>query len=99
VPVVVGIALIALVAWLIGGAGFGRAITHAIAVLVIACPCALGIAVPAAVMIGSGAALKRNILVKNGAALERISRATVFAFDKTGTLTEGKPSVQGVERA
>lgn len=99
VPVVVGIALIALVGWLIGGAGFGRAITHAIAVLVIACPCALGIAVPAAVMIGSGAALKRNILVKNGAALERISRATVFAFDKTGTLTEGKPSVQGVERA
>lgn len=99
VPVVVGIALVAFAGWLIGGAGFGRAITHAIAVLVIACPCALGIAVPAAVMIGSGAALKRNILVKNGAALERISHATVFAFDKTGTLTEGKPSVQAVKRA
>ena len=99
VPVVVGIALIAFGSWMIAGAGFGRAITHSIAVLVIACPCALGIAVPAAVMIGSGAALKRNILVKNGAALERISHATVFAFDKTGTLTEGKPSVQGVERA
>jgi Cu+-exporting ATPase len=99
VPAVVGIAMITLVAWLIGGAGFGRAITHAIAVLVIACPCALGIAVPAAVMIGSGAALRRNILVKNGAALERISRATIFAFDKTGTLTAGKPSVQAVEMA
>ena len=99
VPAVVGIAVITLVAWLIAGAGFGRAITHAIAVLVIACPCALGIAVPAAVMIGSGAALRRNILVKNGAALERISRATIFAFDKTGTLTVGKPTVQAVEMA
>ena len=97
VPVVVGVALLSMVAWLIGGTGFSRAITHAIAVLVIACPCALGIAVPAAVMIGSGAALKRNILVKNGAALERISKATVFAFDKTGTLTQGKPTVQDIE--
>jgi P-type Cu+ transporter len=97
VPAVVGIAVITLVAWLIAGAGFGRAITHAIAVLVIACPCALGIAVPAAVMIGSGAALRRNILVKNGAALERISRTTIFAFDKTGTLTVGRPAVQAVE--
>ena len=99
VPVVVGIALLTTVVWLIAGAGFGRAATQAIAVLVIACPCALGIAVPAAVMIGSGAALKRNILVKNGAALERISHASVFAFDKTGTLTQGKPSVQDVEYA
>jgi len=97
VPVVVGIALAAMAAWLISGAGFGRAVTHAIAVLVIACPCALGIAVPAAVMIGSGAALKRNILVKNGAALERISRASIFAFDKTGTLTAGRPAVRTVE--
>ncbi|MCA8914216.1 MAG: cation-translocating P-type ATPase [Planctomycetes bacterium] len=99
VPIVVGIAVVTAGAWMIGGAGFGRAATQAIAVLVIACPCALGIAVPAAVMIGSGAALKRNILVKNGAALERISHASVFAFDKTGTLTEGKPSVAAVEYA
>ncbi|MCC7509399.1 MAG: cation-translocating P-type ATPase [Planctomycetes bacterium] len=99
VPVVVVIALVAFGAWLIAGAEFSRAATHAIAVLVIACPCALGIAVPAAVMIGSGAALKRAVLVKNGAALERISRATIFAFDKTGTLTIGKPSVQRIERA
>jgi Cu+-exporting ATPase len=99
VPVVVGIAIVAFVAWMISGAGFSRAVTHAIAVLVIACPCALGIAVPAAVMIGSGASLRRNVLVKNGAALERISRATVFAFDKTGTLTVGKPVVQRIEYA
>ncbi len=99
VPVVVGIAVIAFGAWMLTGAEFSRAVTHAIAVLVIACPCALGIAVPAAVMIGSGAALRRNVLVKNGAALERISRARVFAFDKTGTLTAGKPVVQQVEYA
>ncbi|MCB9933739.1 MAG: cation-translocating P-type ATPase [Planctomycetes bacterium] len=99
VPIVVGIAVVTALAWLIAGAGPARAVTHAIAVLVIACPCALGIAVPAAVMIGSGAALKRGILVKNGAALERISRARIFAFDKTGTLTLGKPGVQAVEYA
>ncbi|MCG3184332.1 MAG: putative copper-transporting ATPase PacS [Planctomycetes bacterium] len=99
VPIVVGIAVVTALAWLIAGAGPARAVTHAIAVLVIACPCALGIAVPAAVMIGSGAALKRGILVKNGAALERISRAQIFAFDKTGTLTMGKPGVQAVEYA
>jgi Cu+-exporting ATPase len=99
VPAVVGIALVTAAAWLIAGEGTGRAVTHAIAVLVIACPCALGIAVPAAVMIGSGAALRRNVLVKNGAALERISRAEIFAFDKTGTLTAGRPSVEAVEYA
>jgi P-type Cu+ transporter len=96
VPVVVGIGVIAFFGWLIAGEGTGRAITHTIAVLVIACPCALGIAVPAAVMIGSGAALKRGILVKNGAALERIAKTAVFAFDKTGTLTEGRPTVTEV---
>jgi Cu+-exporting ATPase len=99
VPVVVGIAVVAFGAWMVAGAEFSRAMTHAIAVLVIACPCALGIAVPAAVMIGSGAALRRNILVKNGAVLERISKAKVFAFDKTGTLTAGKPTVQAIEYA
>ncbi len=99
VPVVVGIAVVAFGAWMLTGAEFSRAMTHAIAVLVIACPCALGIAVPAAVMIGSGAALRRNVLVKNGAVLERISKAKVFAFDKTGTLTVGKPTVQAIEYA
>ena len=99
VPIVVGIAILTAVIWMLTGASIGRAATQSIAVLVIACPCALGIAVPAAVMIGSGAALRRNILVKNGAALERIAHATLFAFDKTGTLTAGKPSVEAVEFA
>ncbi|MBK9974582.1 MAG: cation-translocating P-type ATPase [Planctomycetes bacterium] len=96
VPIVVLTALGAGIGWGLSGAGAARAITHAIAVLVIACPCALGIAVPAAVMIGSGAALRRGVLVKNGAALERIAKATIFAFDKTGTLTQGKPQVAQV---
>ncbi|MCC6464471.1 MAG: cation-translocating P-type ATPase [Planctomycetes bacterium] len=91
VPVVVAVALVAFAGWLSAGAGAARAITHGIAVLVIACPCALGIAVPAAVMIGSAEALRRGVLVKSGAALEQIARARVFAFDKTGTLTAGKP--------
>ncbi|MBX3472905.1 MAG: cation-translocating P-type ATPase [Planctomycetes bacterium] len=96
VPIVVLTALGAGIGWGLSGAGAARAITHSIAVLVIACPCALGIAVPAAVMIGSGAALRRGVLVKNGAALERIAKARIFAFDKTGTLTQGKPQVAKV---
>ena len=97
VPAVVAIALISgVVWWVLGGMDAPaaiRAVTHAVAVLVIACPCALGLATPAAVMIGSGAALRRGILVKNGAALEQIARANVFVFDKTGTLTVGRPEV------
>jgi heavy metal translocating P-type ATPase len=100
VPIVVAVALISFLGWWWASgfqtAGVTRGITHAIAVLVIACPCALGIAVPAAVMIGSGAALRRNILVKNGGALERLNGIKVIAFDKTGTLTVGKPTVQAV---
>ncbi|MDC1141534.1 heavy metal translocating P-type ATPase [Planctomycetota bacterium] len=100
VPAVVTVALAAFFGWWwaegFTSIGVTRGITHAIAVLVIACPCALGIAVPAAVMIGSGAALRRNILVKNGGALERMSGIKVVAFDKTGTLTIGRPTVQKV---
>ncbi len=103
VPFVVSIALFSFGLWWILSAdtsiGITRGVTHAIAVLVIACPCALGIAVPAAVMIGSGAALRRNILVKNGGALERLNYIKVMAFDKTGTLTIGRPTVQKVELA
>jgi Cu+-exporting ATPase len=97
VPAVVAIALVSgLLWWLLAGMDEPaaiRAVTHAVAVLVIACPCALGLATPAAVMIGSGAALKRGVLVKNGAALEQIARANLFVFDKTGTLTVGRPEV------
>ncbi len=97
VPAVVAIALgSGLLWWLLAGMdgpAAMRAVTHFVAVLVIACPCALGLATPAAVMIGSGAALRRGLLVKNGAALEQIARANVFVFDKTGTLTLGRPEV------
>ncbi len=97
VPAVVAIALISGLAWWLlagmDGPAAIRAVTHSVAVLVIACPCALGLATPAAVMIGSGAALRRGVLVKNGAALEQIARANLFVFDKTGTLTVGRPEV------
>ncbi|KAA0209031.1 cation-translocating P-type ATPase [bacterium] len=100
VPVVVAVALASGgLWWLLSGmdlAAAMRAVTHAMAVLVIACPCALGLATPAAVMIGSGAALRRGLLVKNGAALEQIARARIFALDKTGTLTLGRPEVTDV---
>lgn len=94
IPVVVSIAIIAFGSWLIAGAGFIRAFTHFVTVLVIACPCALGIAVPAAVMIASGSALKRGVLVKKAASLELLSNVHTVVFDKTGTLTEGRPKVR-----
>ncbi len=94
VPVVVCIAIASGLYWgLIAGEGSARVLTHVIGVLVIACPCALGIAVPAAIMTGSAAGMRKGILVKSGAALEQLEKLTVIAFDKTGTLTEGRPRV------
>ncbi|RQR32033.1 heavy metal translocating P-type ATPase [Burkholderia sp. Bp9142] len=93
VPVILGIAMLTLIGWLIAGAGTETAILNAVAVLVIACPCALGLATPAAIMAGTGVAARHGVLIKDAQALELAQRATVIAFDKTGTLTEGKPSV------
>ncbi|WP_081336190.1 heavy metal translocating P-type ATPase [Burkholderia vietnamiensis] len=93
VPSILGIAVLTLIGWLIAGAGAETAILNAVAVLVIACPCALGLATPAAIMAGTGVAARRGVLIKDAQALELAQRATVIAFDKTGTLTEGKPSV------
>ncbi|WP_081071839.1 heavy metal translocating P-type ATPase [Burkholderia territorii] len=93
VPAILGIAVLTLVGWLIAGAGTETAILNAVAVLVIACPCALGLATPAAIMAGTGVAARHGVLIKDAQALELAQRATVIAFDKTGTLTEGKPSV------
>ena len=97
VPVVVGIAVATLLGWGLGTGAWDRAILDAVAVLVIACPCALGLATPAALMAGTGVAASRGILIQDAEALEHAATLTVIAFDKTGTLTEGRPELVGFE--
>jgi Cu+-exporting ATPase len=91
VPVVLVIALLTLLGWYFTGHSFEVALIHAVAVLVIACPCALGLATPAAIMAGTGVAAKFGILIKDAQALEVAHTVNVVAFDKTGTLTVGQP--------
>ncbi|ABD67786.1 Heavy metal translocating P-type ATPase [Rhodoferax ferrireducens T118] len=91
VPVVLGIALITLLGWWLSGHPFEVAVINAVTVLVIACPCALGLATPAAIMAGTGVAAKYGILIKDAQALELAHKVDVVVFDKTGTLTVGQP--------
>ncbi|NLI77758.1 MAG: heavy metal translocating P-type ATPase [Candidatus Riflebacteria bacterium] len=93
VPVVAGLAALTLGGWLLAGAGWHAALMHAVTVLVVACPCALGLATPTAVVVASGLALHRGLLVKKPSALEALAGIRFILFDKTGTLTVGEPVV------
>ncbi len=96
VPTVITIALITIAIWLIAGQSFGFALARGISVLVISCPCALGLATPVAIMVGNGVGAKHGILFKTAVSLEETGRVNVVALDKTGTITKGEPVVTDV---
>ena len=96
VPVVIGIAVITLIIWLIAGESFGFALARSISVLVISCPCALGLATPVAIMVGNGVGAKNGILFKTALALEETGKINTVVLDKTGTVTVGKPEVTDI---
>lgn len=96
VPVVIAISLITAIIWLLCGYEFGFALARAISVLVISCPCALGLATPVAIMVGNGVGAKNGILFKTASSLEAAGKTQIIALDKTGTITTGEPSVSDI---
>lgn len=96
VPTVIAIAAVTIIVWLLIGKSAGFAIARGISVLVISCPCALGLATPVAIMVGNGKGARNGILFKNAAAIEETGKLKIVALDKTGTITEGKPVVTGI---
>ncbi|QGZ63712.1 heavy metal translocating P-type ATPase [Paraburkholderia acidisoli] len=99
VPAILAIAVVTLGGWLLAGASAETAILNAVAVLVIACPCALGLATPAAIMAGTGVAARHGVLIKDAEALETAHNVSLVAFDKTGTLTLGQPALTALDTA
>ncbi|MBQ9720931.1 MAG: heavy metal translocating P-type ATPase [Oscillospiraceae bacterium] len=105
VPVVIGIATLTFVIWLLSGQTVGYALSRGISVLVISCPCALGLATPVAIMVGNGMGARNGVLFKTSASLEETGKADIVALDKTGTITRGEPTVtklvsaEGIEEA
>ena len=96
VPIVITISVVTFLVWLLIGASFGFAIARAISVLVISCPCALGLATPVAIMVGSGMGAKHGVLFKTAVSLEEAGKTQIIALDKTGTITSGKPQVTDI---
>ncbi len=93
VPVVMAVAVLAVAVWLLAGSGVAQAVVAGVSVLIIACPCAMGLATPVSILVGSGRAAELGVLFRRGEALQRLAGVQVVAFDKTGTLTMGRPAV------